>query len=92
MKALVRKREGSVAEAMPPAVEVVVGDIGDMTACKAAVEGVQKVPLRKSPCLCALRWHILLDVAESTVARGRMLRCRESQNAPLILLSIQARP
>jgi hypothetical protein len=43
VRALVRKRENTVADAIPPAVEVVPGDIGDAAACRAAVEGVDKV-------------------------------------------------
>ena len=43
VKALVRQRDGSTADAIPPAVEVVVGDIGDMSACQEAVQGVDKV-------------------------------------------------
>ena len=43
VRALVRKRENTVADAIPPAVEVVPGDIGDVAACRAAVEGVDKV-------------------------------------------------
>ena len=42
MRALVRKRESTLADAIPPAVEVVSGDIGDPAACKAAVKGVDK--------------------------------------------------
>lgn len=43
VKALVRQREGAASDAIPPAVEVVVGDIGDLEACKRAVQGVDKV-------------------------------------------------
>ena len=41
-----RKRESTVADAIPPAVEVVPGDIGDPAACRAAVDGVDKVRRR----------------------------------------------
>ena len=43
VKALVRQREGTATDTIPPAVEVVIGDIGDVVACKAAVQGVDKV-------------------------------------------------
>ena len=59
VKALVRQREGASGEAIPPAVEVVVGDIGDVEACRRAVEGVDKV---RPP-------------AEPTPAHGEALLC-----------------
>lgn len=38
-----RQREGAAADAIPPAVELVLGDIGETEACKRAVQGVDKV-------------------------------------------------
>lgn len=44
VKALVRKREGlERAVALPTAVEVIQGDIGEMAVCQEAVKGVNKV-------------------------------------------------
>ena len=59
VKALVRQREGTASDAIPPAVEIVVGDIGDIDACKRAVQGVDKV-IPEDTCACAqLPWPIL---------------------------------
>ena len=41
VRALVRQREGSDAEAIPQSVELVVGDVGDYKACRRAVEGAR---------------------------------------------------
>lgn len=48
VKALVRRREGSSAqrEGIPPAVEIIEGDVGDMRDVQDAVRGVNKVGSR----------------------------------------------
>lgn len=45
VKALAREHSGAEnGKPLPPAVEVVVGDVGDEAACLRAVQGVDKVP------------------------------------------------
>lgn len=43
MKALVRKADQEVVDLLPRSVEIVIGDVGDPTTVKAAVEGCNKI-------------------------------------------------
>ena len=55
VKALAREHSGAEnGKPLPPAVEVVVGDVGDEAACLRAVQGVDKVPGQTHGTLLAL--------------------------------------